>query len=331
MYEKLLPVVGRLPQSRVLVVGDAMTDHYVVGSVSRISPEAPVPILHVKEEFDRVGGAANVAGNITSLGAVATLVALTGGGRTAAGLELDDDGRRLTERCRIRKIAAEFIPALPCTVRKTRFLAGRQQMLRVDWEHIPDSGKFAFSQEILREREQRLAKLLPEHDIILVSDYAKGMVDALLMEQLLASGKPVLIDPRPQNTALYRRAALITPNRKEATSMLGAAEKIPDAELGMRLAEKLETNILLTLSEDGMCLCERGREPVFIPTRAREVFDVTGAGDTVAATFALALGSGCTLPEAAYLANAAAGVVVGHVGSAAVTAEELRAALAANN
>ena len=331
MYSELLPKVEKLASSRVLVVGDAMTDHYVVGGVSRISPEAPVPILHVKEEFDRVGGAANVAGNITSLDARATLVALTGGKIVDGQCVLDADGERLATRCRVRKIAAAFIPALPCTVRKTRFLAGRQQMLRVDWEYLPETGKFSFAPEMLARRAETVAAHLPEHDIILISDYAKGMVDAALMEQLLAAGKPVIIDPRPRTCALYRRATLITPNRKEAREMLGANEVLPDAELGMRLADKLETNILLTLSEDGMCLCERGAQPVFISTRAREVFDVTGAGDTVAATFALALGAGCALVEAAYMANAAAGVVVGHVGAAAVTAAELRGALAAGD
>ena len=326
MYRKLSPLVGRLAQTRVLVVGDAMIDRYVIGSVSRISPEAPVPILNVREEFDRVGGAANVAGNITSLGAPATLVAFVGGG--SAGL--DPDGERLAERCRVRHIAAEFIAALPCTVRKTRFLAGRQQMLRVDWERVPGAAGGTLAPEISERRRQLLERLLPAHDIVLVSDYAKGMVDAALMEQLLAFGRPVVIDPRPRNRDLYRGAALITPNRKEAREMLGgAAENLPDAELGARLAEELRTDVLLTLGEDGMCLCVRGAAPFSIPTRAREVFDVTGAGDTVAAVFALAMGAGVSLPEAACLANAAAGVVVGHVGAAAVTPDELREALAA--
>lgn len=326
MYRKLLPLVERLARIRVLVVGDAMTDHYVVGSVSRISPEAPVPILNVREEFDRVGGAANVAGNVTSLGATATLVAFTGG----LGGRLDADGERLAERCRVRRVDAEFIPALPCTVRKTRFLAGRQQMLRVDWEQVPGAGGPAIAPEALSRRQALVERLLPAHDVVLVSDYAKGMVDAGLMAQLLASGRPVVIDPRPRNAELYRGAALITPNRKEAREMLGGSvDGLADAELGARLAERLQANVLVTLGEDGMCLCVRGEAPFSIPTRAMEVFDVTGAGDTVAAAFALAMGAGATLPEAACLANAAAGVVVGHVGAAAVAPDELRAALVA--
>ncbi|GHS92532.1 D-beta-D-heptose 7-phosphate kinase [Planctomycetales bacterium] len=316
-YQSLIPVVDKFAAARALVVGDAMLDHYVVGKVERISPEAPVPILRVCEEFDRVGGAANVAANITELGARAVLVALAGGRET-----LDATGDALRQRCEIRRVQADLILALDHTVRKSRMLAGPQQMLRVDWE-----APVALTAATRARRAELLARHLPDCDIVLVSDYAKGMVDAELLAQLYASGKPVVIDPRPQHGSLYRGATMLTPNRKEALAMLNPDGEITDEDLGQRLGEKLNANILLTLSENGMCLCERGMTPLKIPTRAREVFDVTGAGDTVAATLAAAFAAGCSWREATYLANAAAGIVVGHVGAAAVAPAQLQAAM----
>jgi D-beta-D-heptose 7-phosphate kinase/D-beta-D-heptose 1-phosphate adenosyltransferase len=316
-YPEPAPVAARFGAARILVIGDAMLDHYVVGKVERISPEAPVPILRVCDEFDRVGGAANVAANVTALGASATLVALAGGAE-----KLDATGELLRQRCESCRIRHEFIPGLPRTVRKSRMLAGPQQMLRVDWENSVE-----LTPAIRATRAAKIAALLPECAGALVSDYAKGMVDADLFAQLRAAGKPVIVDPRPQHAALYRGACLLTPNRAEALAMLKPDGEITDEELGRRLSDQLEANVLLTLSENGMCLCARGEKPLKIPARAREVFDVTGAGDTVAATLAVALAAGCSLPEATHLANAAAGVVVGRVGAATVTPEELQAAL----
>lgn len=322
---KLVPMVERLAGVRALVIGDAMLDHYVIGRVERISPEAPVPILQVTGEFNRAGGAANVAANITALGGKAALLALAGRGGA-----LDSDGQALADSCREMKIEVTLLPALPCTVRKARMVAGRQQILRVDWEHpysAEHKEKFALPPQQQQQRAQMLSPLLAKCDIVLVSDYAKGMVDGELMQQLAACGKPVIVDPRPQNRDFYRGVTLITPNRKEATEMLGAHERLPGEELGRRLGDLLGCDILVTLGEEGMCLCRRGELPLSIPTRAREVFDVTGAGDTVAAAFALALGAGGAMPEAAHLANAAAGVVVGRMGCASVTPAELRQAL----
>ncbi len=327
---KLVPLVEKLIGVNVLVIGDAMLDHYILGSVDRISPEAPVPILRVEQEFERVGGAANVAANITSLRGNADLFALGG----KVGKKLDADGMRLGEMCALQDIQALFLPALPCTVRKARMVAGQQQMLRVDWEHPYKSEKgkkLELGKKSKKIRSEELAHLLKRVHVVVVSDYAKGMVDSELMADLRASGKPVIVDPRPQNKELYRGVSLITPNRKEATEMLGVHKYLSGEELGMRLAKELESDILVTLGEEGMCLCRQGKDPFSIPTRAREVYDVTGAGDTVVATFALALGAGGDLKDAAKLANAAAGVVVGHVGCASIRPDDLKEALMAGN
>ncbi len=323
---ELVPLVDKMIGVSVLVVGDAMLDHYILGSVERISPEAPVPILKVEDEFERVGGAANVAANITSLMGNADLFALGG----KIGKKLDDDGMKLGEMCAELDIQALFLPALPCTVKKARMVAAQQQMLRVDWEYPyrnVDNKDLGLGSKSKSIRSEELKLLMAKTDIIVVSDYAKGMVDSELMAELRASGKSVIVDPRPQNKDLYHGVSLITPNRKEATEMLGLHERLPGEELGNRLAEMLDSDILVTLGEEGMCLCQRGKEPLSIATRAREVFDVTGAGDTVVATFALALGAGGSMEEAAKVANAAAGVVVGHVGCASIDPAELRVAL----
>ncbi len=325
---KLVPLVDKIVGVNVLVIGDAMLDHYILGSVDRISPEAPVPILRVEKEFERVGGAANVAANITSLQGNTELFSLGG----MCGNELDDDGMRLGEMCADLDIQALFLPALPCTVRKARMVAGQQQMLRVDWEYpfkADKSDKLELTDTDKKIRSGELEHLLVKADVVIVSDYAKGMVDSQLMDELRASGKPVIVDPRPQNKDMYRGVSLITPNRKEATEMLGVHERLSGEELGRRLGEKLECDILVTLGEEGMCLCRRGEEPLKIATRAQEVYDVTGAGDTVIATYALALGAGGSMEDAARVANVAAGVVVGHVGCASINADELREALRA--
>lgn len=315
-------MVRQLADIRLLVIGDAVLDHYVVGTVDRISPEAPVPIVHAHKEYDRLGGAANVAANATSLGSATTLVALTGD---------DTDRQRLEARCRESAIMPALLPLLDATVRKTRVIASGQQLLRIDFEYPFGStgGEPAFilSSAGRKERQQLIEKSLPDCDMILVSDYAKGMIDAQVMEQVLASGREVLVDPRPQHTELYRGVTMITPNLKEATQMLGLAVPLPPRETGLRLAEKLDCNILLTLGGEGMCLVTRQEEIEEIPTLAREVFDVTGAGDTVAAIMAIGIGAKLNLSDAAHLANAAAGLVVAHIGTASVTPDELCAAL----
>ncbi len=317
-----LPLVERLSGVRVLVVGDVMLDHYVFGSAERISPEAPVPVVRVSAEQFRLGGAANVAVNLAALGGQVALLGLIG--NVEAGRP-DADGERVSALCHQAGIAAELPARLPRTVRKTRVLAARQQMLRVDWEAA--APQTAGDGEKLAVLDRRL----PECDVVLVSDYAKGVVDPELMARLARSGKPVVVDPRPQHGDLYRGVTLITPNRKEARELLGWGEwrPAPGEELGAALAEKLSAAVLVTLGDAGMCLVRRGQPTASIAARAREVFDVTGAGDTVAAVMALGLGAGLDLLDSAQLANAAAGVAVAHIGAVAVSPAELRRALGA--
>lgn len=315
-------VIERLVGVRVLVLGDAMLDHYIIGAVDRISPEAPVPIVRVEREFDRVGGAANVAANIVSLGGYAELVTMVGGN----GIP-DADAERLATKCREISITATLLPYLRCTTRKTRILSQGQQMLRIDWEHAPNDPP-----HLPEEKRQELFALLANRsqnvDAILVSDYAKGMITAELMNLLRNTKKPVIVDPRPSHAAWYVGVRLITPNRKEGAQMLGLDPvSAPESPvLGRLLRERFLADIFLTLSEEGIeVVQEEGRE--HIPAVSREVADVTGAGDTVAAVAALGIGAGLDLRTTARLANAAAGIVVGHIGTASVTPEELRASL----
>ncbi len=323
--DELRSLLRRLAGVRVLVVGDAMLDHYVMGRVERISPEAPVPVLRVEREFDRPGGAANVAANIASLGGRAALISLAGG----AGGKLDSDGRYLWEKCRaFTSPPPVFLPGLSRTVRKTRFLAGKQQILRVDWEEAAP----ALSAGWQKRRAAAIRRSLRQCQAILVSDYAKGMVDAELMAQLRASGKPLIVDTRPQHADLYRGATLITPNRQEALRMLRAGEgrggSTDSMALAKRLARQMRCSALVTLGEEGMCLALRNGEADMIPTCRVEVADGTGAGDTVAAAMAMGIAAGLPLLAAAHIANAAGRVVVQHIGTACATPDEVAAALA---
>ena len=341
MMDSLAVQVDRFSGVRVLVIGDAMVDHYTIGSIDRISPEAPVPILRVEREFDRVGGAANVAANVASLGGQALLACLVGRDHSEGR---DPVGEHLIRRCEEMGIEVTPFRFLPCTIRKARMLAGQQQVLRVDWEH--PFGRTEAEQQVAMARgtpwaplplptsaadgrREALKPLIERAQVILISDYAKGMIDGELMEQVGASRKPVIVDPRPQHASLYKGIALITPNRREALEILGldAHLAMPPEELGRRLRDRLDCDVLVTLGDQGMCIVTRAGDEGHISAYMREVFDVTGAGDTVAACMALGLGAGLSLHEAASVANAAASVVVGHVGTAVVTPVELRQVL----
>lgn len=380
--DRLTGLVDRLAGVRVLVVGDAMLDRYVRGTIDRISPEAPVPIFLAHEEFDRLGGAANVAANIASLGGTGHLVALVGRAHSPNGQEgADSDDNpfalpdpvfpvfhepapapktpkefsaradwaaaRLALKCAGQDFTPHLLPFLNGTIVKTRLLAGLQQVIRIDQEGGSSPLQSALGAAVdappgvtaVLDAQGRLARartlepLLAQVDAILVSDYAKGMVDAELFEQLLASGKPMVVDPRPSNRALYRGATLTTPNRREAMEMLGLDHRvrIPAGELAQRLCHLLDIDVLLTLGDEGMLLAMRDGRQTALPARAREVFDVTGAGDTVAAVMGLGVGAGLELVDAARLANAAAGVVVGHLGTAVSEPSALKAALRADD
>ncbi len=311
-------------ERRVLVLGDVMLDEFIWGKVARISPEAPVPVVEVKDQSFHPGGAGNVATNVRSLGGAAILAGVIG--EDAAG-----------ERVRSALAAAGVEPLLVAspdgrpTTLKTRIIAHHQQVVRADRERsdeIPD-GLAA----VLFDGTRRI---LRSCQAVVVSDYQKGVVTAGLMKRLLPLARrlrlPVLVDPKVGHFARYRRVTLVTPNQLEAEEATGqtirsAADLLA---VGRRLLSMLGCGAaLITRGEHGMSLFERARPAVHIPTAAREVFDVTGAGDTVIATLALALSAGAGFAEAAVLANYAAGVVVGKLGTAQATPDELLAAVEA--
>jgi len=318
--KKWQDLVSGFSGKTILVIGDIMLDEYIWGEVERISPEAPVPVVRVTSESWVLGGAANVANNICSLGGRAVLAGMIGP---------DPAGRRLKKLLRHSKIDGRGLVAergRP-TITKSRVLAGHQQVVRIDKE---DSSSLKKSES---ERLLRLVReLINEVEGIVLEDYAKGIVSQELVDELsrLARGKGrfLVVDPNQKNVFTYRDVMLVTPNRKEALSASGMNREAKVEAIGRGLLKQWGCRaVLLTLGEDGMCLFEAGKKPHYIPTVAREVYDVSGAGDTVVSTAALALASGANLQEAAHLANCAAGVVVGKLGTATVTRDELLGAL----
>jgi rfaE bifunctional protein kinase chain/domain len=305
------PTKAELSRARVLVVGDAMLDRYWYGAVDRISPEAPVPVVKVSREEERIGAAANVAYNITTLGAQASLLGVVGD---------DEPGRRLEAMLRGTGIGThlKLDPGLRTTV-KLRVIGRHQQLLRMDFESEPDH-------EALASQAQAFADLAPVHDAVLFSDYGKGGLAHIgaMIEQARADAKPVLIDPKGSDYSRYAGATVITPNRSELQQVVGAWRG--DSELrdkAQQLRESLSIDALLvTLGEDGMTMFDAHGE-AHVQAQAREVFDVTGAGDTVIATLAALIAAGLSPRDAMPLANKAAGIVVGKFGTATVSYEEL--------
>ena len=317
--EDLRLAVAGFQKANVLVIGDIIVDHFIWGSVSRISPEAPVPVVNVTRETVLLGGAANVLNNLYALGARATLCGVVGAdpiGDQLLGLLAD-----LSSPTR-GVIRAGDRP----TIKKTRIIAQSQQVVRVDREV-----KGELSGACVGQIKKFLAENLHAFDAVIVSDYAKGLITPAFMEELrrLLAGNgnpPLVVDPKPGPSERYRGATVITPNHHEAALMSGLA--IHDEESLTAAARALLAGlecraVLVTRGEAGMALLEQGEELFSIPTVAKEVYDVTGAGDTVAATLALGLASGLSLPAAATLANYAAGIVVGKVGTATAKADEL--------
>lgn len=300
-------------QARILVVGDLMLDRYWSGSTSRVSPEAPVPVVHVNDIEERPGGAGNVALNITGLGAQCTLLAVVGVDAAAETL------RQLLGESGVETELLEDEGSQ--TITKLRVLSQHQQLLRLDFEET----------DIKVSRRPLLNKLkaiLPAYDVVVFSDYGKGaLVDISDMIHVCKlAGKPTLVDPKGGDFEKYRRATIITPNAGEFQAVVG--ECSTDEELdskACKLVDDLDCRaILVTRGERGMSLISADCETLHIPTEAKEVFDVTGAGDTVIATLATAMAAGCTLEHAVYLSNIAAGVTVGKLGSATVTVAELK-------
>jgi rfaE bifunctional protein kinase chain/domain len=316
-------LLGEIRGRRVAVLGDLMLDEYLFGEVSRISPEAPVPIVRVTRERAALGGAANVAANLKAIGAEPYLVGT---------LQNDAAGRRMLDLLARQEIGVEGVvldPARPTTI-KTRVIGQQQQMLRIDREEPGDMEEVAIT-----GLKASLERALEGAEALIVSDYAKGVVGEGIMESVrdLCRRKelPWIVDPKPAHRRLYQGATLMTPNTKELTELAGFPVQSDEdvARAGRSLVDELGlTGLLVTRSEKGMALLmpdASRRHPWWISTEVREVFDVSGAGDTVIAVFSAAVAVGADWKDAAMLANAAAGVVVGKMGTATVTAQELLA------
>ncbi|HUN66832.1 MAG TPA: D-glycero-beta-D-manno-heptose-7-phosphate kinase [Bacteroidota bacterium] len=309
---------------RIAVIGDLMVDRYIWGSVSRISPEAPVPVIDMDQEQDRLGGAANVAKNIKSLGGNPLLIGIIGA---------DNSGKRLHEIVRESEFSTEGIVVdgtRPTTV-KTRVIAHSQHVVRIDREQKSDIS-FIIQNRIMDILRHQIDAI----DGIIIEDYNKGVVVKGLIKQVIdlarETRKPITIDPKFNNFFEYQHVTVFKPNRKEVEEVLGRRLKTPEEiqEAGRDLLQKLRAaNVLLTLGEHGMMLFESGGAISSVPTMARNVADVSGAGDTVIATLTMALAAGAGVREAATLANFAGGIVCGYVGIVPIDKRELRDSISA--
>ena len=311
-------ILSRFAEARILVVGDLILDQYIWGNVSRISPEAPIPVVEVARESMSLGGAANVAHNLRALGARAEVCGMIG---------TDAYGKVLLDTMGEKGILLHAVvedPGRP-TTRKTRIVAHKQQVVRVDREETQ-----AAAPEILEQMRARILERLPEIDAVILEDYAKGVVQDDLLREIVpaarTAGKIVVVDPKEDIFEGYRGASAIKPNRAEAER--AASMKITDSEslreAGERLLERVGCQMaLITLGEQGMCLFRKGEALLEIPALAREVFDVSGAGDTVIAVFTTALVSGATPGQAAVMSNVAGSLVVEKLGTATVTRDEI--------
>ena len=310
--------LDRFSKAKILVIGDIMMDRFIWGKVSRISPEAPVPVVVVDKETFLLGGAANVVNNIHSLGGNVSLCGVLGD---------DETGQRLLEELTGIGVGVHGIFVEPGrqTTTKTRIIAHHQQVVRIDREttdHLKAS--------TLKHLSEFLKKNIRHFDGVVLSDYGKGLLTRALIHTSIREARErkkfVLVDPKPKNVFFCKRATVITPNTTEAS----AASGIPITDLpslkkaGKMLLSKLQCDVLvITRGEEGMAIFESRQDPFLVPTVAKEVYDVTGAGDTVIGTMALALATGAGFRNAARLANYAAGVVVGKMGTATVSPEEL--------
>lgn len=307
--------VPQFDRVRVLVAGDVMLDRYWFGPTQRISPEAPVPVVHVRDTEERPGGAGNVAVNLASLGVRCTVLGITGDDAIADSLAAAMQKRGV--QCRFNRVKQA------ATITKLRVLSRHQQLIRLDFEESFGSFQGAPLLPLFKPE-------LKDTDIVILSDYGKGSLAAVqeLIQEARANRKRVLVDPKGRDFSKYRGASLITPNLGELEAVVG---ECPDEKTIVAKGEKLRDELglealLVTRSEHGMTLLQKGKPPLHLPTQAQEVSDVTGAGDTVIATLAAGLGAGLDYPEAAALSNLAAGVVVAKLGAATVSPAELRLA-----
>ncbi len=313
--------IKKMQQQHILVIGDIMLDQFIWGKVSRISPEAPVPVVQVTNESAYPGGAANVARNLVQFGIQSTMCGIIG---------QDINGKKLLGNLKTSGIATDGIAAVQDyeTIVKTRIIAKHQQVVRVDRE-----SSYQIPQEQLNNLIKKIEKIIPTVSAIIIEDYGKGFITQDFVDSVIkiaADNKKIItIDPNPQNPLIWEGVTLVKPNRSEAYAAAGVPlDESRDTllKVGDILLEKWKTNLLLvTLGEEGLILFQAGYPPFHTPTKAIEVYDVSGAGDTVIAFFTSALAAGLNSYEAAQLANHAAGVVVGKVGTATLTIEELLA------
>ena len=307
---------AQFQQAKVLVLGDVMLDRYWFGATNRISPEAPVPVVRVQGNEERAGGAANVAMNIASLNVPVELLGLTG---------KDEAGSALSRLLQQHKIQCNFVQLeTHPTITKLRILSRHQQLLRLDFEED-------FHQVTSAQLLEKLKSAVKNYGVLVLSDYGKGTLNQVqaMIQVARAANVPVLIDPKGTDFERYRGATLLTPNMSEFEAVVGHCDSEEEiVEKGLNLISTLElTALLVTRSEKGMTLLRPGQAPFHLPTEAREVFDVTGAGDTVISVLATALADGRSFEEACYLANVAAGIVVGKLGTSTVSTVELENAI----
>jgi D-beta-D-heptose 7-phosphate kinase/D-beta-D-heptose 1-phosphate adenosyltransferase len=315
-------ILTKLKNTRVLVIGDIMLDHYLWGDVHRISPEAPVPVVHAVRDTYTAGGAANVALNLTNIGVQTTLI-----GHIAP----DEAGQRLSKILSdnfVKSIDLNYNSDTP-TIVKTRVIIRNQQLCRIDREVSRDMYQLDNSPDFYNALESVLSNV----DAVIISDYAKGVITQPVIDFILSKAKSfnflVAIDPKPARKLSFSGAGLLTPNRQEALELAGLNvnhdEKYPLEEICSQIYKIYEPQLLvITLGAEGMAICKDGKVETLLPTEAREVFDVSGAGDTVIATLSAALASGINPYQSASLANGAAGCVVAHMGTAPVKIAELQ-------
>ena len=305
-------------QAKLLVIGDVMLDRYLHGAASRISPEAPVPVVQVGNQEDRPGGAGNVALNIAALGSAATLIGVVG---------KDDNAQDLESRLTAAGVYCEFLKSEDKpTITKLRVISQHQQLIRLDFEE-------KFDEKDVADLQSLATSLLPSAQVLVLSDYAKGALQdvAALIELARKHNIPIIVDPKGTDFKKYRGSTLITPNFSEFEAVVGTCANEEElVKKGLKLMSDLELQaILITRGEHGMTLLLPDSEELHLPARAREVFDVTGAGDTVISVLASALAAGDSLADATGIANLAAGLVVGKLGTAAISGPELRRAILA--
>ncbi|MBL7157122.1 MAG: D-glycero-beta-D-manno-heptose-7-phosphate kinase [Candidatus Omnitrophica bacterium] len=317
-FAKLKTIISNFKDKKILVIGDLILDEFIWGKVSRISPEAPVPVVWVKDESFMPGGASNVANNINSLGGKAYLVGVVGNDERAGILKGELEHRGVN-------IDGIFADSQRPTILKTRVIAHQQQVVRIDKEKVDP-----LKDSTIRKISNFVEDVINEIDGLIVEDYGKGLITPKLLDRIVPLArrkkKIIAVDPKEEHFAYYKGVTLLTPNNAEASRAVGFEIKDKGSlkKAGLELLKRLKLRVLLiTLGEDGMMVFEEGKPPRKIETLAQEVFDVSGAGDTVVSTYMLSLLSGANPIQAAHIANCAAGVVVGKIGIAVITEDEI--------